>query len=68
MIKNIEDFNLSAVIKDEKIKLPEDLNKKINIFWEDAIKKTPSLWNGELLCVNEFVEDEKNKKIIEYEF
>ncbi len=63
MIKNIEDFNLSAVIKDEKIKLPEDLNKKINIFWEDAIKKTPSLWNGELLCVNEFVEDEKNKKI-----
>ena len=63
MIKNIEDFNLSAVIKDEKIKLPEYLNKKINIFWEDAIKKTPSLWNGELLCVNEFVEDEKNKKI-----
>lgn len=44
MIKNIEDFNLSAVIKDEKIKLPEDLNKLDNpkreylekVFLEDA--------------------------------
>ena len=63
MIKNIEDFNISAIIKNEKIKLPDDLVRKINSFWKTAIKETPSLWNGELLCVNEFVEDEKNKKI-----
>ena len=62
MIKNIEDFNISAIIKNEKIKLPDDLVRKINSFWKTAIKETPSLWNGELLCVNEFVEDEKNKK------
>ena len=63
MIKNIENFNINAIIKYEKVKLPEELVLKINDFWKKAVKETPKLWNGELLCVNEFVEDEKNKKI-----
>ena len=32
MIKNIENFNINAIIKYEKVKLPEELVLKINDF------------------------------------
>ena len=63
MIKNIENFNINAIIKYEKVKLPEELVLKINDFWKKAVKETPKLWNGEILCVNEFIENKENKKI-----
>ena len=40
------------------IKLPEDLNKKIQDFWSSAVKKTPTLYNGEDYGVEDVKETE----------
>lgn len=63
MIKNIENFNIKAEIKDEFIILPDDIKSKIKEFWNKARKETPTLWDGELLCVDEMNIDENNQKI-----
>lgn len=35
-----------------KFELPEKIKRKIEIFWDEAKKQTPDLWNGELMCVS----------------
>lgn len=42
--------------KDREIKLPKDLKEKIEIFWKNAVKENPNLYNGEDYVVEEVTE------------
>lgn len=63
MIKNIKGIKIKAYIEDEKLKLPKEIQMKIDEFWQKAIKETPELWDGELMCVEKCVK-ESNELII----
>lgn len=63
MIKNIEDFNIKAEMKDEFVTLPDDINSKINEFWKKVEEENPALWDGELVCVDELDIDDKKHNI-----
>lgn len=64
MVKNIENKSIKIMVKDEEVILPEEVQREIQKHWEDFKKDTPSLWNGELFCVNEYKEDEQTIEII----
>lgn len=51
MIYEIENKNLTAILKDENMELPEYLNKKIEENFENIKKSGTNVWNGEVLCV-----------------
>lgn len=53
MIKNIEGTTIEAKIENEQFKLLEETKRKIEEFWNQCILENPSLWNGELMCVEE---------------
>ena len=55
MVKNIQGTNINVYIEDKKFKLPEEIQAKINDFWEKAVVETPGIWNGELMCVEKCV-------------
>ena len=55
MVKNIQGTNIKVYIEDKKFKLPEEIQAKINDFWEKAVVETPGIWNGELMCVEKCV-------------
>lgn len=42
--------------KDREIKLPKDLKEKIEIFWKNAVKENPNLYNGKDYVVEEVTE------------
>ena len=57
MIKRItKPINLEYT--DQIINLPDDLNERIRNFWSEAIKETPTLYNGEDFSVEEVIESE----------
>lgn len=54
MIQNIEGLKIKVRIEDGQFELPQEISNKIDVFWENAKKDTPGLWNGELMCVGEY--------------
>ena len=42
--------------KDKEIKLPKDLKEQIEIFWKNAVKENPNLYNGKDYVVEEVTE------------
>lgn len=63
MLINVENKKLEIFSKDEKIYLPEELKAKIQENWQEFIKQTPELWNGEVLYVNDLIENENTVTI-----
>lgn len=63
MLINVENKKLEIFSNDEKINLPEDLKHKIDENWNEFIKQTPELWNGEVIYVNNVTESENEIKI-----
>lgn len=53
MIYEIANKEVKVILKDENIKLPEELRKKINENFEKIQKSGAHIWNGEVLCVAE---------------
>lgn len=62
MLIKLENRMLEIIFNEEKLNLPNDLKEKINNHWENAQKRTPELWNGEIFCVTDCVEE--NDKVI----
>lgn len=63
MINNIGGTTINVKIEDKVIKLPEEIKRKIEEFWNKCELENPNLWNGELMCVGE-CRREGNKIII----
>ena len=53
MIKNIDNTNIEVIVKDEKIELPEEIQKGIEEHWSKAKMQNTNIWNGELMCVSD---------------
>ena len=51
MFINIEDKELIVKYLDEYIKLPNEIQKKIDLEWERIIEDNPTLWDGNISCV-----------------
>ncbi len=64
MLIKLENRKLEIRFNEQKIELPNDLNEKIKNHWEEALKITPELWNGEIFCVTNCVEE--TDKVILY--
>ena len=50
--------------EDRKINLPNELKKKKEKFWEEAIKRNPNLYNGEDYAVEKVTETEENIEML----
>lgn len=53
MMTNIEGTTIEVKIEDEQFKLPEEIKRKIEEFWNQCESENPNLWNGEVMCVGE---------------
>jgi len=53
MIYDIRNKEVTIIVKDEKLKLPNDLQDKINENFENLQRLGRNVWNGEVLCVSE---------------
>ena len=63
MIKNIENTIINIKFENQQLDLPDKIKKEINDFWNQCKLENPSLWNGKLLCVSDYKED-NNKMMI----
>lgn len=64
MIKNIEGKTVKVLLKDGKVQLPEEIKQKINEHWEKVVTQNPNLWNGEITCVIDYIENDKELTIV----
>lgn len=51
MIQNIGNAKIKVIVDNNKIELPDEIQKNINEHWEQAQKENPNIWNGEITCV-----------------
>ena len=51
MIQNIGNAKIKVIVDNNKIELPDEIQKNINKHWEQAQKENPNIWNGEITCV-----------------
>lgn len=58
MLIYVKNRKVKVIYDDKTITLPENLKEKINENWQIAIKQTPELWNGDIFCVRQLVENE----------
>lgn len=49
--------------QDIMIKLPENIQKEIDIFWNKAVKENPNLYNGQDFCVESIIETKEKIEI-----
>lgn len=63
MIKNIENTVINVKFENKQLDLPDKIKKEINDFWNQCKLDNPNLWNGKLLCVSDYKED-NNKMMI----
>lgn len=65
-MSNIVRINKPIILKFEnrEIKLPIELKKDIEIFWENAIKENPNLYNGQDYAVESVNEIEENIEML----
>lgn len=57
MIKGIHAKSVIVNIQPDRIMMPKELEEKINDYWENiAMKQTPGIWNGEIVCVTSLLE------------
>lgn len=64
MIHKIENKKMEVILKNEVIKLPNELKNKINENFENMKKSGANVWNGEVLCVSECNIQENKVEII----
>lgn len=60
MLKVIKNKQINITIENKPLSLPKELRKKIDAFWNEAIKENPQLWNGEIFCVSKCVLDDNS--------
>ena len=51
MFINIEDKELIVKYFDEYLRLPYEIQRKINLEWNKIIEENPILWDGDISCV-----------------
>lgn len=66
MIKEINGKTVKVKLRKEKVKLPKNIQEKIENEWNNALEKTPELWNGDVVHVCSYKEKE-NEILIECE-
>ena len=54
MIQNIEGITINVKIQDTELELPEKIKNKIDEFWKQCEKENHNLWNGEVMCIDEY--------------
>jgi len=64
MLKNIDNKNVGIFMRDEKIKLPQDIQDEINENWRKIEAEGSNVWNGEVYCVTK-LEDTGKEVVIE---
>lgn len=64
VVKNIENKKYKVIVKDEKIELPEDIQKKVSEHWESVLATGANIWDGEVICVSEINETEDSIELI----
>lgn len=58
MLINVKNRKIKVLYDNKILDLPENLKKEINKNWEESIKQTPELWNGDIFCVKKLIENE----------
>ena len=53
MLYDINGKAVNVIVKDEQVKLPESLRRKILENFENMRKSGANIWNGNLLCVSD---------------
>lgn len=64
MLKNINNKKVVVFMKDTKIELPQDIQDKINDNWKKIEEEGANVWNGEVYCVTN-LEDTEKEVVIE---
>ena len=54
MVTNIKDLEIIINYSPEKIELPNEIKKKIDLFWQDAVNSNPNIWDGDVVFVSNF--------------
>jgi 8-oxo-dGTP pyrophosphatase MutT (NUDIX family) len=58
MFLNIKNKRLEIKYLDEYIELPKEIQNKIDEKWSEIVKESPTLWNGDIACVEDIkIED-----------
>jgi len=58
MIKNIGRKKLKMILQPGKIEFPVEIRQKIEEHWKKVIGENSNLWNGEIVCVTDYIEAE----------
>lgn len=64
MIKNIEGKMVKVLLKNGKVQLPEEIRQKMNEYWENVVAQNSNLWNGEIVCVIDYIETDRELTIV----
>ena len=64
MFLNIENKKLTVKFLDQYIELPQKIQEKINIKWNEIILENPTLWNGDIACVKSVKIEDNNIEIL----
>lgn len=64
MFLNIENKKITIKFLDKYIELPQEIQEKINIKWNEIIKENPTLWNGDIACVKSVKIEDNNIEIL----
>lgn len=65
MVKNIKNKEINITIKEEHVELPEQIRKDIENYWNnEVIKSNPNLWNGEVTCITDYIENDNTIELI----
>lgn len=64
MIYEIENKDIKVILKNERLKLPEDLKRKIEENFEKIKESGANVWNGEVLCAAENSVTENSVELI----
>ena len=54
MIHDIQNKNLKITLKNEKLELPEELQRKIKEHFKKVQKSGANVWDGEIICATNF--------------
>lgn len=54
MIKIIDNVTINISFVEEKVILPKEIETNIDTFWQQQKLENPKLWNGALLCGDDF--------------
>ena len=63
MIKKLNNKEIKILYEDTDIELPEEILNRIKENWKKIEQENGDLWNGKVICVSEFIENDERIEI-----